>query len=191
MIRAIIDRPYGRVVFLGDRVYSMPIDRVIMHPELMQLPALSESVQGTLYELISSAPRPSTQAEIPSPSPAQSVVKDYLVSAKDGCLIMSKLTPELRFNGRHDGKSIANIKNTYGDIPPQVQSLIASGRLVQVSLAEMRAIGGEHAKAIQSKKDVDEARRKGGRSVRRSDDVSDAMDDDGSSPTRNAIPIRL
>ena len=52
----------------------------------------------------------------------------------------------------------------------------------------MRAIGGEHAKAIQSKKDVDEARRKGGRSVRRSDDVSD---DEGSSPTRNAISIRL
>jgi hypothetical protein len=191
MIRAIIDRPYGRVVFLGDRVYSMPIDRVVMHPELMQLPALSESVQGTLYELISSSPRSLAQADFPSPAPVQSAVKDYLVPAKDGCLIVSKLTPELRFNGRHDGKSIANIKNTYGEIPPQVQSLISSGRLVQVSLAEMRAIGDEHARATQSKKDMEEARRRSGRSVRRRDDVSDGMDDEGSSPTRNAIPIRL
>lgn len=193
MIRAIIDRSYGRVVFLGERVYSMPIDRVVMHPELMQIPAISDEVHGTLYELISGSPRPHLPSVTTAVAPvqAQSQTKDHLVPAKDGCLIVSKLTPELRFNGKHDGKSIASIKNTYGAIPPQVEGLIASGRLLQVTLQELRAIVADHAKAAQVKKDAQESRRKSGRSVRRRDDVSDGMDDDDTSPIKNAIPIRI
>jgi len=191
MMRAIIDRAYGRVVFLGDRVYSMPLDRVIMHPELMQVPAISENVSGTLYEVMSGASRPPLSPSSVPAVTATPVAKDYLVLARDGCLIVSKLTPELRFNGRHDGKSIANIKSTYGEVPPQVQSLIASGKILQVSLAELRSIGEEHTKAIQSKKDMAEARRKSGRSVRRRDDSSDDTDEDNSSPIKNAISIRI
>lgn len=190
MIRAFIDRPYGRVVFFGDKVYSVPLDRVLMHPELLHIPAFSEHSHGTLQELLAGSAQPQVVSTIVAPSVGVSAVKDHLVPAKDGCMIVSKLTPELRFNGRHDGKSIAGIKNTYGELPAQVQALISSGRLLQVSHAELLSIRAEHAKMLQTKNEAQEARRKTGRSVRRRDDVSEDMDDD-SSPIKNAIPIRI
>lgn len=192
MMRAFIDRPYGRVVFFGDKVYSVSIDRVLMHPELLTVPSFSEHAYGTLQEMLSMGAAPAAPAASAAPltGSQHSAAKDHLVPAKDGCLIVSKLTPELRFNGRHDGKSIAGIRATYGELPQQVQSLISSGRLLQVSGAELQSIRNEHARIAQEKKDAQDTRRKAGRSVRRRDDVSDDGDDD-SSPIKNAIPIRI
>ena len=190
MIRAFIDRPYNRVVFLGDKVYSVPLDRVMMHPELLNISTFSEHSHGTLQEFLAgTAPIQVIPATV-APSAAVSGEKDHLVPAKDGCLIVSKLTPELRFNGRHDGKSINGIKNTYGELPAQVQALISSGRLIQVSHSELQHLRAEHAKMLQTKKEEQEARRKTGKSVRRRDEVSEDIDDD-SSPIKNAIPIRI
>jgi hypothetical protein len=187
MMRAFVDRMYGRVIFMGDKVYSMPISRVASHPELLKVPSYLDGNTVALEELIGS---PSVQPQQPS-NLSSSVMKDYLVSAKSGCLILSKLEPELRFNGRGDGKSISHIKSVYGDIPPQLQALIASGKVIAVSGAELKEIREDLARVEGERKALEESRRRSARGVRRREGVDDASDDDGESPIKNAVSIRL
>lgn len=198
---AYYDQANYRVVFIGDSVYSVPIDRVKMHPELFDVPAIIASGFGRLGEVISGVkpvgnpyhPLPengsaTTDFAVPSVPSAR---LEFIVPSRDGTMILSKLSPELRFEGAHDGKEISQLKLIYGDLPEQVQALIRSGTLRLVSHSELNQLKQKQKDKERNKKDQEESRRKSARSVRRrdSDDVSD--DGDDSSPVRNAIPIRL
>ena len=186
---AYYDQANYRVVFIGDSVYSVPIDRVKMHPELFDVPAIIASGFGRLGEVISGVkpvgnpyhPLPENGSEttdfaVPSVPSAR---LEFIVPCRDGTMILSKLSPELRFEGAHDGKEISQLKLIYGDLPEQVQALIRSGTLRLVSHSELNQLKQKQKDKERNKKDQEESRRKSARSVRRrdSDDVSDDGDD--------------
>lgn len=196
MMKAFYDRDFGRVVFMGEKVYSLPIDRVMVHPELMNIPAVVDGGLMTLKEVVLGA------ASVPQPAPfisgALSVApqvsqeKDFIAPAKDGCLILSKLQPPLKFDGKIDGKSISSIKKEYGDIPAQVLSLISSGHLIRLSGQELSAIRQSYNEQLRLKKEAQAASRKSRGSIRRRDDVDMGADDDVlPGGIRNAAEIRL
>jgi len=196
MMKAFYDRDFGRVVFMGEKVYSLPIDRVMVHPELMSIPAVVDGGLMTLKEVVLGA------ASVPQPAPfisgAVSVApqvsqeKDFIAPAKDGCLILTKLQPPLKFDGKIDGKSVSAIKKEYGDIPAQVLSLISSGHLIRLSGQELSAIRQSHSEQLRIKKEAQAASRKSRGSIRRRDDADMGADDDVlPGGIRNAAEIRL
>lgn len=192
MMRAYIDRQYARVIFLGNKVYSIPLDQIHQHPELLNVPTFSDGAYSSLSQAIASPFSISINSAIPNQvvgSQPINSAKDFLVPVKDGCFIISKLQPELKFEGKHDAKSIDQIKKTYGEIPKQISHMIASGKLLEVDYTEVKRLKDAYMKMQQDKKSKEEARRKLGREIRRrGDDVSlDDSDDIG----RNAVPIRL
>ena len=63
MMKAFYDRDFGRVVFMGEKVYSLPIDRVMVHPELMNIPAVVDGGLMALKEVVLGA------ASVPQPAP--------------------------------------------------------------------------------------------------------------------------
>jgi hypothetical protein len=195
-MKAFYDRDFGRVVFMGEKVYSLPIDRVMVHPELMNVPAVVDGGLITLKELVLGT------VSVPQSNPAISRVvsldtqvsqeKDFIAPAKDGCLILSKLQPPLKFDGKIDGKSASFIKKEYGDIPAQILSLISSGHLVRLSGQELSVMRQAHSEQLKLKKEAQKASRKSRGSIRRKDDVDTGTDDDIlPSGIRNAAEIRL
>lgn len=198
---AYFDQANSRVVFIGDSVYSLPIDRVKMHPELFDVPVILANGFGRLGEVIlrvrsaenfiHQVPEFVVASDDSSYQTGISAKLEFIVPSRDGTIILSKLSPELRFEGMHDGKEISQIKLIYGDIPEHVQALIRSGTLRLVSQSELNQLRQKQKDKDRNKKDQEEARRKSAKAVRRrdSDDVAD--DGDDSSPIRNAISIRL
>jgi len=196
MMKAFYDRDFGRVVFMGEKVYSLPIDRVMVHPELMSVPAVVDGGLMNLKEVIFGATSVTQSAPVLSGDAAVAIQgsqeKDFIAPAKEGCLILSNLQPPLKFDGKIDGKSLSSIKKGYGDIPAQVLSLISSGHLVRLSGQELSAIRQSHNEQLRLKKEVQAASRKSRGSIRRRDGVDMGADDDVlPGGIRNAAEIRL
>jgi len=200
MMKAFYDRDFNRVVFMGEKVYSLPVDRVVVHPELMNVPVVVDGGLMTLKDVVLGNHSVSQTVSLPvfagvvSSAHQASQEKDLIASTKDGCLILTNLKPPLKFDGKTDGKSLSLIKKEYGDIPAQVLSLISSGRLIRLSRQELSAICQAHNEQLKLKKEAQAASKKSRRSVRRRDsDDMVADDDDDVLPggIRNAAEIRL
>lgn len=77
--------------------------------------------------------------------------KKWIRFPKKSCLVVDQVSPEIKFNGIYDIKTIESIVSQYGKLPDQINMLVSLGKLELLSNDKAMSLFKERDESIRNK----------------------------------------